>query len=65
VCQPPLARQEENAPATVQVEGQSLTDVRRNPYVVYQSVSEGYFDLLGIPLRAGRTFTRFDGAQRS
>ncbi len=63
VSQPPLARQEENAPATVQVEGQSLDDVRQNPYVVYQSVSEGYFELLGIPLRAGRAFTRFDGAE--
>jgi predicted permease len=61
VSQPPLARQEENAPATVQVDGQSLDEVRRNPYVVYQSVSEGYFELLGIPLRAGRSFTRFDG----
>ena len=50
VTQPPLARQGENAPATVQVEGQSLDDVRKNPYVVYQSVSESYFELLEVPL---------------
>jgi predicted permease len=59
--EPPLVRQEDNAPATVQVEGQGLDDVRANPYVVYQSVSEGYFDLLDIPIRSGRSFTRFDG----
>ncbi|HEY7560974.1 MAG TPA: ABC transporter permease, partial [Gaiellaceae bacterium] len=61
VSQPPLARQEENAPATVQVEGQGLDEVRKNPYVVYQSVSEGYFDTVGISVRVGRPFTRFDG----
>jgi putative ABC transport system permease protein len=63
VTHPPLARQEESVPTTVQAEGQPLEDVRRNPYVVYQSVSEGYFGLLGIPLVKGRAFGPFDGPE--
>jgi putative ABC transport system permease protein len=61
VNHPPLTRQERSSPDTVQVEGQSLEDARRNPYVNHQSASEGYFDLMGIPLRSGRPFSRFDG----
>ncbi len=60
---PPLTRQQQSVPTTVQAEGQALEDVRRNPYVVYQSVSEGYFDLVRIPLVAGRGFTPFDGPE--
>jgi hypothetical protein len=59
---PPLARQEEFAPGTVHVEGQPEHDVRGNPYVNLQQVSDGYFDLLRVPLRAGRAFTAFDTA---
>lgn len=58
---PPLARQEEFTPAHVQVEGQSSQEALRNPYVIYQQISEGYFELMRIPLLAGRAFTRFDG----
>ncbi|HYP14911.1 MAG TPA: ABC transporter permease [Bryobacteraceae bacterium] len=58
---PPLARQQEFTPDTVQLEGQSAREALRNPYVVHQSVSEAYFDLLRIPLKAGRSFTHFDG----
>jgi putative ABC transport system permease protein len=57
---PPLARQEESAPSTVQREGQSLHDALHNPYVNLQSISEGYFELMGIALKAGRVFTPFD-----
>jgi predicted permease len=63
VTHPPLSRQEESVPTTVQAEGQPLDEVRRNPYVVNQSVSEGYFQLLGIPLDSGRLFTTFDGPE--
>lgn len=61
VAHPPLTRQQQSVPTSVQAEGQALEDVRRNPYVVHQSVSESYFDLVGIPLLAGRGFTAFDG----
>jgi putative ABC transport system permease protein len=62
VSEPPLTRQEQSQPETVQAEGQPAPDVLGNPYVNYQSVSEGYFELMGIPLAAGRPFDRFDGA---
>jgi putative ABC transport system permease protein len=59
---PPLTRQQEQAPDTVQLDGQSAQDALGNPYVVNQAVSEGYFDLMRIPIKAGRGFTQFDGA---
>jgi predicted permease len=58
---PPLARQEQTAPATVQLEGQSRTEAMNNPYVNAHQISERYFELLGIPVRAGRPFDDFDG----
>jgi putative ABC transport system permease protein len=58
---PPLTGQSESAPSTVQVDGQSLEEAMRNPYVTQESISENYFELLGIPLKAGRFFTKFDG----
>ncbi|MBC8166264.1 MAG: ABC transporter permease, partial [Bryobacteraceae bacterium] len=61
VTNPPLARQEEN-PRTVQADGQSIDEVRRNPYVTYQNISEDYFRFLGIPLKSGRIFSDFDRA---
>ena len=33
----------------------------RNPYVTRESISENYFEVAGIPLKAGRFFTKFDG----
>ena len=60
VSNPPLARQEEFAPNTVQVEGQPIQETLSNPYVNHQSVSESYFDVMGIPLKSGRLFTPFD-----
>lgn len=62
VPNPPLARQEESTPNSVQMEGQSLQDALHNPYVIHQQISERYFDLIGIPLKAGRAFTNFDNA---
>jgi putative ABC transport system permease protein len=57
---PPLARQHENMPSTVQMEGQSVVEALQNPYVNFQSISENYFQLVHIPLKAGRLFTPFD-----
>jgi putative ABC transport system permease protein len=57
---PPLARQEETSPNTVQAEGQPIEDSMRNPYVNYQSISENYLQLLRIPLKGGRTFSIHD-----
>jgi putative ABC transport system permease protein len=61
VSHPPLTRQEQSKPDTVQAESQSVQDATRNPYVNHQSVSEGYFELMRIPLKTGRSFTEFDG----
>jgi hypothetical protein len=33
----------------------------RNPYVNFQQISENYFELMRIPLKAGRLFNGFDG----
>jgi putative ABC transport system permease protein len=48
-------------PATVQVDGQSLQDALKNPYVNFQAVSENYLGVMGIRLNAGRTFNMLDG----
>jgi putative ABC transport system permease protein len=57
---PPLIKQGDFEPHTVQAETQPLEDALRNPYVSSQSISENYFRLLGIPLRSGRFFNEFD-----
>jgi putative ABC transport system permease protein len=57
---PPLAGQEDTAPNTVQAEGQPLDEAMRNPYVNYQSVSENYFEVMRIPVKAGRVFANAD-----
>jgi putative ABC transport system permease protein len=47
---------------TVLLEGQPDTReaIEANPVLNYQMASSGYFETLGIPLRAGRFFTRQD-----
>ncbi|MBL8210517.1 MAG: ABC transporter permease [Bryobacterales bacterium] len=57
---PPLARQEETQPATVQREGQSAQEALQNPYVTRHTVSENFFAFARIPIRQGRTFSAFD-----
>jgi putative ABC transport system permease protein len=61
ISTPPLGRAEQSAPATVKTEAQSVEEALRNPYVTYESISENYFQLVGIPLREGRFFSKFDG----
>jgi len=58
--QPPLALQSEFSPATVQASEQPVTDALLNPNVTRQHISENYFELMNIPLKAGRTFSQFD-----
>jgi putative ABC transport system permease protein len=48
---------------SVEVEGQVLADGRAAPIGVFSSVSDGYFDLLGIPLNGGRAFRPSDEAE--
>ena len=59
IYNPPLARLDTHPP-TVQIEGQSAAEALRNPYVNLQMISENYFELMKIPLKAGRFFTAFD-----
>lgn len=61
ISYPPLSRQEDGEPSTVQKEGQGLDEALRNPYVNHQSVSENYLQFAGIALKAGRRFSEFDG----
>jgi len=60
---PPLSRQQTTVPSTVQRDDQSVQDAMLNPYVTRHVVSENYFDVTSIPIRAGRAFTLFDGAE--
>jgi len=46
----------------VSLEGQSAADAAAQPFVNFQIISPGYFDVMRIPLRAGRGFTEFDGS---
>lgn len=57
---PPLSRQQEWAPQTVQTGTQSLQEALQNPYVNFQSISENYLETMRIPVVAGRGFTDFD-----
>ncbi len=59
IYNPPLSRLD-SVPPPVQLEGQSAADALRNPYVNLQLVSDNYFELMNIPLKAGRRFTPFE-----
>jgi putative ABC transport system permease protein len=59
IYNPPLTRLDEQ-PLAVQAEGQSIAEALRNPYINLQMISENYFELMKIPLKAGRFFTEFD-----
>jgi putative ABC transport system permease protein len=59
IYNPPLARLDA-VPPPVQIEGQSAADALRNPYVNLQMISDNYFELMKIPMKAGRSFTEFD-----
>jgi putative ABC transport system permease protein len=60
IYSPPLAGLESSSPNTVQAEGQTVDAALRNPYVTHQGTSETYFQVMGIPLLAGRRFSAFD-----
>lgn len=47
----------------IQIEGQSLDEQQRNPYVNAQIVSYGYFQTMKIPLLSGRFFDERDQEQ--
>lgn len=46
----------------VAVEGRSAADAEAQPFVNFQVISPGYFDVMRIPLLTGRRFTEFDAA---
>ncbi len=45
----------------VGVEGRVYDDRNRPPFTVQRSILPGYFDILGIPMLRGRSFTAADG----
>jgi putative ABC transport system permease protein len=59
IYNPPLSRLDA-VPPPVQTEGQSAAEALHNPYVNLEMVSDNYFELMKIPLKAGRFFTAFD-----
>jgi predicted permease len=56
---PPLSRLD-SVPPPIRLEGQSMLEAFRNPYVNLQMISDNYFEAMKIPLKAGRFFTPFD-----
>jgi putative ABC transport system permease protein len=56
----PLALNQNYGKPPVGVEGQSVEQQQRNPFVIVQIVSPNYFALMGIPLYEGRGFTEDD-----
>jgi putative ABC transport system permease protein len=61
----PLARVAQSDRQTLVVEGQDVSSSAANPYVNYQRVSSGYFDVMGVPILHGRAFDKRhrEGAQ--
>ena len=56
----PLAGLDENTKRVVTLGGQAMSEQESNPFIHLQSVSPGYFEVMGIPLRQGRDFTPDD-----
>ncbi|MEM7354869.1 MAG: ABC transporter permease [Acidobacteriota bacterium] len=56
----PLAGLDENTKRIVTLEGQSATEQEANPFIHLQSIGPGYFEVMGIPQVAGRSFTDHD-----
>lgn len=56
----PLALNQNYGKPTILLEGQSLDEHRRNPFVNVQIVSPNYLEVMGIPLLAGRSFSPDD-----
>lgn len=56
----PLALNQNYGRPAIVVEGQSVDDLERSPFVNVQIVSASYFAVMGVPLREGRGFTSDD-----
>jgi len=59
IYNPPLSRLD-SVPPPVRLEGQSMTEAFRNPFVNLQMISDNYFEMMKIPLKAGRFFASSD-----
>ncbi|MCG8461730.1 MAG: ADOP family duplicated permease, partial [Holophagales bacterium] len=56
----PLAGLDGNTKRILTLEGQSTKEQEANPFVHLQSVGLGYFEVMGIPIGQGRSFTSAD-----
>jgi putative ABC transport system permease protein len=56
----PLAVNQNYGKPSITVEGQSVDEQRRNPFVNVQIVSPNYFPVMGVPILRGRGFTGND-----
>ena len=56
----PLAGLDSNSKRVITLEDQSATEQEGNPFVHLQSVSAGYFEVMGIAQYQGRAFTAAD-----
>ncbi|WP_438483007.1 ABC transporter permease [Oleiharenicola lentus] len=50
--------------ARIEIEGRSYMSDSDRPLAIYEAISPGYFDVLGVKLREGREFTDADLDQR-
>jgi putative ABC transport system permease protein len=56
----PLAVNQNYGKPSITVEGQSVDEQQRNPFVNVQIVSPNYFPVMGVPILRGRGFTSND-----